>query len=241
MTHIQQASDLLLSQEVGSISLVATNTDTGAITLNASATAGGIDIDAGTGGINIDTSTGAIEIGTGATAKTITIGNTTGATALVLNSGTGGVTLSGAIAGNKRNVELVTVNDALTEAESGKLFVFNDADGAVLTLPDSGGGDLVGVYYDFFINTTAITNAHKVVCTDTANEVMLGMLSNSNTGTGNDVNFASGANHSAISCNGSTTGIKGSSWRLTNIAADVWKAEGNILSTGTAATSFATS
>ena len=156
----------------------------------------------------------------------------------------GAATFSGAVSGGKRNVELVTANDTLTAAESGKLFVFNDADGAVLTLPDSGEGDIVGVYYDFFINVTATSNAHKVVCTDTSNEKILGMLRNSDTDSSDAaLNFAAvvGDNFSAVSCNGGTTGIQGSSFRITNIAADVWKAEGDILATGTVATSFATS
>jgi fibronectin-binding autotransporter adhesin len=49
-----------------------------------------------TGAVTIDSgSTGGVNIGTGANAKTITIGNTTGATAVNINSGTGGITLRG--------------------------------------------------------------------------------------------------------------------------------------------------
>lgn len=157
---------------------------------------------------------------------------------------TGATTFTGAVSGGKRNVELVTADDTLTAAESGKLFVFNDVDGATLTLPDSGAGDIIGVYYDFYINVTATSNQHKVVCTDTTNEKLYGILRNSDTDTGDAaLNFAalSGDNFSAISCNGTTTGIQGSSFRLTNIAADVWKAEGDILANGNVATSFAAS
>jgi len=145
----------------------------------------------------------------------------------------------------KRNVELVTATDALTEAESGTKYVFNDADGAVLTLPDSGGGgSMVGVFFDFYINVTATSNAHKVVCADTTNEVMFGMLANSDVDTSDAaINFAAivGDGFSAINCNGTTTGVQGSSWRITCIAADKWQVEANILSTGTTATSFAAS
>jgi len=143
----------------------------------------------------------------------------------------------------KRNIELVTAADAVTADESGKKFVFNDADGAVLTLPDSGAGDIVGTFFDFYINVTATSNAHKVVCADTTNEVMFGMLANSDVDTSDAaINFAAivGDGFSAINCNGTTTGVQGSSWRITNIAADKWQVEANILSTGTTATSFAT-
>ena len=145
----------------------------------------------------------------------------------------------------KRNIELVTANDTLTEAESGTKYVFNDADGAVLTLPDSGsGGSMVGVFYDFYINVTATSNAHKVVCADTTNEVMFGILRNSDTDSSDAaVNFAAivGDGFSAVNCNGTTTGIQGTSFRITCIAADKWQVEGDILGTGSVATSFAAS
>ena len=49
-----------------------------------------------TGALTLDSgSTGAINLGTSANAKTITIGNTTGATAVNINSGSGGVVLNG--------------------------------------------------------------------------------------------------------------------------------------------------
>lgn len=95
-----------------------------AIRIQASAADGGIDIDCGTGGFNA-ASTGvmdldaagalsinssaaainigndavaqAINIGTGAAARTITIGNTTGASGLVLQSGTGEITVTGTV------------------------------------------------------------------------------------------------------------------------------------------------
>ena len=71
---------------------VTTFSSTGTLALS-SATASGLTVTSGTTGIlSLDSgSTGAINIGTGANAKTITFGNVTGATGLVLNSGTGGI------------------------------------------------------------------------------------------------------------------------------------------------------
>lgn len=63
-----------------------TLTSTGTMSLS-SAAGSALTVDSGT--------TGALNIGTGANAKTITIGNTTGATALNLNSGSGGINLGG--------------------------------------------------------------------------------------------------------------------------------------------------
>lgn len=94
------------------------------IVIDASAADGGIDMDCGTGGFNL-TSTGvidldaagvlsinssaaainmgndavaqAINIGTGAAARTVTVGNTTGASGLVLQAGTGDITITGVV------------------------------------------------------------------------------------------------------------------------------------------------
>lgn len=146
--------------------------------------------------------------------------------------------------GNRIPTDLVTANDALTAVESGKTFVFNDADGAVLTLPDSGGGDIVGVYYDFTIAVTATSNAHKVVCADTTNEKLFGQVHTIDTDTSDaNASFAAqaGDSFSAINCNGGTTGIIGSTFRVQNIAADKWIVSGNIHCTGSPATPFAAS
>tara|TARA_R100000353_G_C6465460_1_gene185074 strand:- start:42 stop:809 length:768 start_codon:yes stop_codon:yes gene_type:complete len=160
--------------------------------------------------------------------------NVTGVTSITKNT----------LGNNTVDIELVTVNDTLTSADSGKTFVFNDADGAVLTLPDSGAGDIVGWFADFYINVTATSNAHKVVNADTSNEKMYGVLHNTDTDSSDaDVTFAAvdGDGFSAVSCDGSTTGIQGTSFRVTNVAADKWHVTGDILATGSPATSFAAS
>ena len=120
--------------------------------------------------------------------------------------------------------------------------MFNDADGATITLPDSGDGSLVGVYYKFFIAVTATSNAHKVVMTDTSNEKLYGQLISTDTDTSDDnATFAAqaGDSFSAISSNGGTTGIIGSHYTITNLAADVWMITGNVHCTGTPATPLA--
>ena len=50
-----------------------------------------------------------------------------------------------------------------------------------------------------------------------------------------------GDNFSAINCNGSTTGIIGSTFRVQNIAIDKWIVSGNVHITGSQSTPFATS
>ena len=135
-------------------------------------------------------------------------------------------------------------NVALTAADAFKINNFSDADGAVITLPDSGDGSLIGTTFEFVITVTATSNAHKVVCTDTTNERIYGGIHMIDTDSADaDIMYVAAAaqNYSAINCNGTTSGIIGSRFKVTNIAANVWFAEGNIHHTGSVAGPFATS
>jgi hypothetical protein len=142
------------------------------------------------------------------------------------------------------NVENKTADETLTASDSGKVFVFNDVDGAVLTLPDSGAGDIIGWTATFILGVTATSNAHKVVNADTTNEKIYGVLHMSDSDSSDaTVGFAAldGDGFSAISSNGTTTGIQGSIYTLTNIAADKWQVEGTMIGTGSVATPLAAS
>ena len=138
-------------------------------------------------------------------------------------------------------VESVTGNDTLTAADSGKTFVFADA-AAVLTLPDSGGGDIIGWTAKFISNFQG--TGQEVICTDTTNEVMLGGVVHVDTDDdtvtkGFAAEVADG--FSSIEITETTEGEPGSMWTLTNIAADRWIVEGVMQSAGTSATPFAAS
>ena len=151
---------------------------------------------------------------------------------------------AGTLSGQRKVVKNVTAATTLTVEDSSKLIVFNDVDGAVITLPDSGDGDIIGVTYEFALGVTATSNAHKVVCSDTTNEKLFGVLHMSDSDTSDaTVGFCAlaGDSFSAISSNGSTTGIQGSRYSITCIAADKWQVEGTMIGTGTVATPFASS
>ena len=144
--------------------------------------------------------------------------------------------------GAKISVESVTADDTLTEAESGKIFVFADA-AAVLTLPDSGSGDLIGVTYTF-ISYAVQGTAQEVKCTDTGNEKMIGSVliaDSDDATTAGSYTAEAGDNFSSIEFTGATEGEPGSMFKLTCIAADVWFIEGVVLQGGGSATPFATS
>ena len=138
-------------------------------------------------------------------------------------------------------IESVTGNDTLTAADSGKTFVFADA-AAVLTLPDSGGGDIIGWTAKFISNFQG--TGQEVICADTTNEVMLGGVVHVDTDDdtvtkGFAAEVADG--FSSIEITGTTEGEPGSLWTLTCIAADRWIVEGTMQSAGTSATPFAAS
>ena len=148
-----------------------------------------------------------------------------------------GTTLGGA----KRLVVQVTADTTLTTADSGKLYIFNDDDGATLTLPDSGGGDIIGWYIDVMIAVTATSNSHKVICSDTGNEDMVGNFTSVDTDTSDAVAAwpaIQGDGYDFVNFNGGTTGIMGTTCRITNIAADLWQVVGTHVGTGTVATPF---
>ena len=141
----------------------------------------------------------------------------------------------------KANVESVTANDTLTAADSGKTFIFADA-AAILTLPDSGAGDIIGWTAKFISNFQG--TGQEVICADTTNEVMLGGVIHVDTDddtvtVGHAAEVADG--FSSIEITGTTEGEPGSMWTLTNIAADRWIVEGVMQSAGSSATPFAAS
>jgi len=142
----------------------------------------------------------------------------------------------------KTNVQdLVTANAVLTPEESGKTFIFTDA-AAVLTLPDSGGGDIVGTTYTFISNFQG--TGQEVICADTTGELIIGALVVADT---DDITSAgtftseAATGNSSVEITGTTEGEPGSMFKLTNIRTDVWFIEGTMLSAGTSATPFATS
>ena len=146
------------------------------------------------------------------------------------------------LSGHRVLVESVTADDTLTAAESGKTFIFADA-AAVLTLPDSGGGDIIGVNYTFISNFTA--TGQEVKCTDTSNEVIVGTLLNSDTDDDNSTkawNAEVADGFSSVEFTGVAEGAIGSYFKLTCIAADRWLVDGVVIQEGgSEATPFAAS
>ena len=143
---------------------------------------------------------------------------------------------------------VTTANADAAITVPGAIYNFGDADGAIITLPNSGateGSTQIGKTYEFVVTVTATANNHKIVCADTTNEKIYGQVHmvDTDSSDASEIAFvaAAGDNFSAVTMNGTTTGIIGSRIRITNVAADIWFVEGNVHHTGNASTPFATS
>jgi len=189
----------------------------------------------GLAGDAIDTGDNNIIIGYNAAASAVGVDNTT-----VI----GTATTTNAVVHGLRT-PLTNAAGNVAAARINNIHVFSDADGAIVTLPDSGDGSLVGASFEFAVTTAATSNLHKIVCTDTTNEVILGALVMVDTDTSDAiVGMAAETDDSfsAVSFNGTTTGGRiGTKVKITNIAADKWFVEGTVLHSGNVATPFATS
>ena len=143
--------------------------------------------------------------------------------------------------GNYKAIEQVTADDSLKATESETLYVFADA-AAVLTLPDSGAGDIIGCTFHFLSNFQG--TGQKVVCSDTTNEKIVGSVSAVDNDAATDIRgwpSLVGTNNSSVNITSVAQGHPGSYFSLTCIAADRWLVQGTMIqSGGSEATPFAT-
>lgn len=177
----------------------------------------------------------------------LNLSSESGSLSLFTDNGSVKINAANGMFGQKLTIKNLTATDeTLTAAESGKLCLFSDADGAIVTLPDSGDGSLVGVYYDFYVSVAATSNVHRINVADTTNEDIEGYLHVIDAD--NAAAQATVANRAlnsdgfdAISMDGTTTGTVGTNFRITNIAADRWYVTGHLVATGTPSTPFVAS
>ena len=151
----------------------------------------------------------------------------------------GAITTQGGFLENLTNV---TADTQLYKYDSGKTFIWSDA-AATITLPDSGGGDMIGWTAKFMAGAVQGTG-QKLVTADTSNEDLIGMLS----AVDGDAVAAGGwpslqaTGNASVNFNSVAQGIPGSWFRVTNIAIDVWQVYGVIMQRGgSEATPFAAS
>ena len=156
------------------------------------------------------------------------------------------ITSCGAISvktGFKENINNVTADTQLYVYDSGKTFIWTDA-AATITLPDSGGGDIIGWTATFMVDVVQGTG-QKLVTADTSNEDLVGMLATVDSDAvadGGGWPSLQATGNASINFNSVAQGKPGSWFTVTNTAQDVWHVHGTVMqSGGSEATPFATS
>lgn len=185
--------------------------------------------------------TGAITA-TGGVAGALTgaVTGTTGTFSSTLDV-TGATTLGGAV-NYKRQV--TTTGGAyatpivLTEAQSGRVILVDDAAGLDFTLPAIAAAQ-IGTHFRFLVTTTITSNNFRV--TAAAGDLLNGAVWLADFDTANTGAYfaANGSSNIVITCNGSTTGGKKGTWLdMTAISATGWFVQGVMFGDGTLATPF---
>lgn len=148
-----------------------------------------------------------------------------------------GIKVRGAIE-RANSVAAITAAATLTaETHAGRTIVFNDADGATITLPAATG---TGNTYRFFVAVTVTSNSDKIQVANST-DVMAGNIIGNSTGDSPDLAqpWPTAAASDTITLDGSTTGGLLGDWiELEDIAAGLWAVRGVISQAGTEATPF---
>lgn len=118
----------------------------------------------------------------------------------------------------------------------GAVVVLNRAAGVTVTLPAaSGTGDM----YKILVGTTVSSNS-DIIQVANSSDTMVGHIATGLTtgAAGADFGEAIGGTDDTLTMNGTTTGgIKGSYVEVQDVAANVWLVQGNLVGSGTLATS----
>ena len=148
------------------------------------------------------------------------------------------------VKGLRQEVRTSPATDTLSDVrgtDANKITLLDSTSAITITLPDSGSGTEIGKTYTFVVKTAATGgDIHKIVCSDTTNEKIIGSWSMAY----NSEFYAFEANNfSAINMNGTTqSGVAGTVFSLTCIATDLWLLSNAFpIHSGSASTPFSTS
>lgn len=185
------------------------------------------------------TSAGAINSGNSAVTGTLAV---TGATTLSSTLAVSGAsTLSGAV-NYKRQVTdtggVYATPVVLTEAQSGRVLLVDDAAGLDFTLPAIAAAQ-IGTHYKFLVTTTVTSNNFRV--TAGAADLLKGGIWMADFDTANTGAYFTpdGSDDLVLTMNGSTTGGKKGTWvEFTAISATEWFVHGVVFGDGSLATPF---
>lgn len=185
--------------------------------------------------------TGAITA-TGGVAGTLTgaVTGTTGTFSSTLDV-TGATTLGGAVNYKKQVTDTggaYATPIALTEAQSGRVILVDDAAGLDFTLPAIAAAQ-IGTHYKFLVTVTITSNLLRV--TAAAADLLGGAIVMTDFDTADKITYFTpdGSDDLIFSCNGSTTGGKKGTWvEFTAVSATQWFVHGVVIGDGTLATPF---
>jgi hypothetical protein len=132
----------------------------------------------------------------------------------------------------------------LNPDETGSVVVLDKADGITITLPLVTAGAVPGTFFDFMVSVTASGGSYKII-TGVGTELLVGSCINCDTDTSDTPAIWKclvGSSYISINLNGGTTGgLKGDYFRVTNLNSTTWQVTGVTNATGTVATPFAAS
>jgi len=149
---------------------------------------------------------------------------------------------AGHLASRQTVVSHTTGNLTLTAADTGKLYLLNKADGAVITLPALSAAN-VGIWYEFIANTSVTSNAYDFVTGTQGTDFFIGTVAMLNNTDSEEVVLATanGSTHDNFTMAGTTTGgLAGTQFKLRAISATLWQVSGYLVSSGASSTPFAT-
>lgn len=127
---------------------------------------------------------------------------------------------------------------ALTEAQSGRVILVDDAAGLDFTLPAIAAAQ-VGTHYKFIVTVTISSNLLRI--TAAAGDLLGGAIVMTDFDTADKITYFTpdGSDDLIFSCNGSTTGGKKGTWvEFLAVSATQWWVNGVVVGDGTLATPF---
>lgn len=126
----------------------------------------------------------------------------------------------------------------LTPAQSGGIFLFDNASGGTYTLP----APQVGLWYQFYVTVSVTSNNFKVVTNNTGTVLLIGSIWETvAAGTGTQF-FPNGSSNSAITMAGTTTGgLVNTCFDVYCVSSTQWFIDGTNVASGTIATPFTNS
>lgn len=133
---------------------------------------------------------------------------------------------------------LTAATKALTDVDSGTLFLLNKADGIAVTLPAITGAD-AGLFYEFQVDTAV--SGGTVTITAQSGDLLDGWVENVDTDTSNAHAYYSpdGSDDLIFTMNGTTQGGRVASWcRFVATPGGKWFVTGQMNASGTVATPF---